>query len=71
MMKIRCYRFFNFFYIYGLYILFFVWTIGLSDYSYGPNNTRWYSGKKTTHKTIPGCIVGDKTIPGCIVGKRP
>ena len=34
--KIRCYRFFNFFYIYGLYILFFVWTIGLSDYSYDP-----------------------------------
>ena len=34
--KICCYRFFNFFYIYGLYILFFVWTIGLSDYSYGP-----------------------------------
>jgi hypothetical protein len=30
--KIRCYRFFSFFYIYGLYILFFVWTIGLSDY---------------------------------------
>ena len=34
--KIRCYRFYNFFYIYGLYILFFVWTIGLSDYSYDP-----------------------------------
>ena len=52
MIKIRCYRFFNFFYTYGLSILFFVWTIelsdyrivglsdcrtiGLSDYSYGP-----------------------------------
>jgi hypothetical protein len=32
MIKIRCYRFFNFFYIYGLYILFFVCNIGLSDY---------------------------------------
>ena len=43
MIKIRCYRFFSFFYIYGLYIhvLFFVWTIGLSDYrTVGLSNCR-------------------------------
>ena len=33
--------FFNFFYIYGLYTLFFVWTIGLSDYrTVGLSNCR-------------------------------
>ena len=38
--QIRCYRFFNFFYIYGLYI--YCFSYGLSDYSYGP--TVHYSG---------------------------
>jgi hypothetical protein len=47
---IRCYRFFSFFYIYGLYILFFVWTVGLSDCRIIATAPKWPTLEERRHR---------------------